>query len=98
MTTETESVADVVAWMLSDASAGEDFFPSEIRTFAKRIEAAHAREVGELQAKYNELLLSVGNKYPGESRHETALRYIKQAETTDSPDAAMSTPTREVIR
>lgn len=45
MTTETESVADVVAWMLSDASAGEDFFPSEIRTFAQRIAAAHAREV-----------------------------------------------------
>jgi hypothetical protein len=33
-----------------------------------------------LQAKYNELLYAVGNKYPGESRHETALRYIRRAE------------------
>jgi len=32
------------------------------------------------EAKYNELLLAVGQKYPNESRHETALRYIRQAE------------------
>jgi len=30
--------------------------------------------------KYNELIMAVGNKYEGETRHETALRYIKQAE------------------
>jgi len=29
---------------------------------------------------YHELLLAVGEKYPGETRHETALRYIRQAE------------------
>jgi hypothetical protein len=33
-----------------------------------------------LKALYHELLYQVGNKYPGESRHETALRYIRQAE------------------
>jgi hypothetical protein len=31
-------------------------------------------------AKYNELLYAVGNKYPNETRHETALRYIRKAE------------------
>ena len=30
--------------------------------------------------KYNQLLMAVGKKYPGETRHETALRYIRQAE------------------
>lgn len=35
-----------------------------------------------LREKYNELLYAVGNKYPNESRHQTALRYIKQAETS----------------
>lgn len=30
--------------------------------------------------KYYELLYAVGTKYPNESRHETALRYIKEAE------------------
>ncbi len=34
--------------------------------------------------KYHELLLAVGNKYPGESRHATALRYIRQAEAGNS--------------
>ncbi len=30
---------------------------------------------------YKELLFAVGNKYPNETRHQTALRYIKDAET-----------------
>ncbi|MBU1240777.1 hypothetical protein KJ865_13775 [Myxococcota bacterium] len=30
--------------------------------------------------KYRELLMTVGNKYPEESRHETALRYLRAAE------------------
>lgn len=29
---------------------------------------------------YNELILAVGNKHPNETRHQTALRYIKNAE------------------
>lgn len=33
-----------------------------------------------IRAKYNELIMSVGNKYPNETRHQTALRYILQAE------------------
>ena len=33
-----------------------------------------------LTERYNELIMAVGNKYPNESRHETALRYIRQAE------------------
>ena len=43
-------------------------------------EARTSREI--LWSKlYNELLLAVGNKYPGEERHETALRYIREAES-----------------
>jgi hypothetical protein len=34
-----------------------------------------------VQALYYELLLAVSNKYPGETRHQTALRYIQQAES-----------------
>jgi len=34
----------------------------------------------ELQAKYSELLYAVESKHPNESRHETALRYIKDRE------------------
>lgn len=34
--------------------------------------------------EYNELLYAVANKFPGESRHETALRYIRNAERVDN--------------
>ena len=41
------------------------------------------KEFDELQEKYWELLHAVESKYQNESRHETALRYIKQVESTD---------------
>ena len=34
----------------------------------------------DVSAKYNELLYAVAQKFPGESRHETALRYIRERE------------------
>lgn len=37
-------------------------------------------EAADLRAKYNELLMAVGRKHEGETRHQTALRYIRQAE------------------
>jgi hypothetical protein len=33
-----------------------------------------------LREKYEELIMAVGNKYEGETRHQTALRYIVKAE------------------
>lgn len=42
------------------------------------------REVSELREKYNELIYAVASKFPDETRHETALRYIQQAEKNDS--------------
>lgn len=45
-------------------------------------------ECDALRAKYDDLILSVGNKCPGESRHETAKRYIYQAERADSNQKA----------
>ncbi len=33
---------------------------------------------------YYELLMAVSHKYQSETRHETALRYIKQAEISDN--------------
>lgn len=34
----------------------------------------------DVREKYNELVMAVGNKFEGETRHETALRYIRNAE------------------
>lgn len=54
-----------------------------------------AYEAGQRNAldRYHELLYAVGNKYPGESRHDTALRYIQQAESKDLSEAAQ----REIV-
>lgn len=54
-----------------------------------------ARE--EAREPYHELILAVGNKYEGETRHETALRYIRQAEqgTSEAKDVA-TTPNTEI--
>lgn len=38
---------------------------------------------------YHELLYAVGNHYPGESRHETALRYIRRAEERSGQAASV---------
>ncbi len=40
----------------------------------------------EIAQRYHELLFQVGNKTPGESRHDTALRYIKAAEESGGED------------
>lgn len=45
-----------------------------------KIQVEAAEEIERLQALYHELLFAVGNKCPNESRHETALRYIHEAE------------------
>jgi ribosomal 50S subunit-associated protein YjgA (DUF615 family) len=37
----------------------------------------------ELAKKYDELIYAVGRKYPNESRHQTALRYIINSEKED---------------
>ncbi len=42
----------------------------------KELEAENAR----LTKQYHELLFAVGRKFDNESRHETALRYIQEAE------------------
>lgn len=35
-----------------------------------------------LESAYNELIMAVARKYPDESRHQTALRYIRDREST----------------
>lgn len=42
--------------------------------------AAQQAEIARLQSQYHELIMAVGMKWPGESRHETALKYIRRAE------------------
>jgi len=41
-------------------------------------------KLNHLNSRYRELLYSVARKFPGETRHETALRYIRAAESSPS--------------
>ena len=49
------------------------------------------RELDEAKRNYMELIMSVGNAYPNETRHQTALRYIRERENMPShgPDGAI---------
>lgn len=40
------------------------------------------RGLDELRANYDELIYAVARKYEGETRHETALRYIREREAS----------------
>jgi flagellar biosynthesis chaperone FliJ len=45
------------------------------------------KRVEELERDYHELLYCVGKHYEGETRHQTALRYLRKAEEgNDDPD------------
>ena len=49
-------------------------------TVQRRDGETPAQQAARWKSCYHELIMAVGNKYDGESRHETALRYIRQAE------------------
>jgi len=56
----------------------------EIATDELMVKAAD--EIEQLEAKYYDLIYAVSQKWPNETRHETAFRYIRQAETiTNEP-------------
>lgn len=84
-----EWVKRVSEFLKSDDGTYEMFFqfnaPSE--ELAKVNWAFHGPT--RIQEAYWELLYNVARKHPGESRHETALRYIKERE------AAANDPTAE---
>lgn len=44
----------------------------------------------EWSSKYHDLIMSVGSKWTGESRHDTAKRYIIEAETSNPDQVAAS--------
>lgn len=58
----------------------EALIPADLAADARRQEEDVAQTLAQVATKYQELLYAVGNKFPGESRHDTALRYIRQAE------------------
>jgi hypothetical protein len=68
-----QQVAEVLAPLVATAiKAAADIQVAEAQT--------DADELARLREDYNELIFAVGMRWPGETRHETALRYIKRME------------------
>lgn len=56
-----------------------------VKQIADRLQPSGA---GEDAARYEELIYAVARKFPGESRHETALRYIREREAAANENGA----------
>ena len=46
----------------------------------KQLKMVKPKKLSRIEKLYYELIYAVGRHFPGESRHETALKYIRQAE------------------
>ena len=66
---------------------GEELMSCNKRTICLTYDEQREK-LTELQGKYSELLYSVARKFRGETRHETALRYIRAAEEMPSCESA----------
>jgi len=60
----------------------------EARKTMKELGPPPLPDPDDISDMYFELIYAVGNKHPGETRHQTALRYIRQAEMADNSASA----------
>lgn len=73
--TDPAGFLECVADKLAHAQETIDDLAHELLEKSERI-----AELEAANARYNELLMAVANKYEGETRHQTALRYIEERE------------------
>jgi hypothetical protein len=64
----------------------------------REIDVAPAPEEGGIAAKYNELIMAVARKFPDQTRHQTALRYIQQAEAAARTESGAAQTDRALKR
>jgi len=75
----TKYLRDEELWkIVSDMKQDLDY--DECSPWMAELKEWKNKNIDETIKKYNELIYAVGNKYPNESRHETALRYIRESE------------------
>jgi hypothetical protein len=72
------------------ASPAYGYTEAEMLAYGEACARAAMETAAEVRRKYDELLLAVGNKYAGETRHETALRYIRRQEAGSGSWSARS--------
>lgn len=77
----------ILEWSSEITGEPRERLAPDALTLLDRLLEWHEQEIAEATKPYHELLYTVGNKFEGETRHETALRYIKMAENQDNPPA-----------
>ena len=77
-----ERQKETLEWIVSMANVWneKEVEISELKAENERLTS----KVKHLQISYGDLIMTVGDKYPDESRHEIARRYILEAETQNS--------------
>ena len=65
--------------------------PEQILAYIEELEAKIAKLEGGVVEKYQELLHEIRSKFEDETTHETALRYIRKAESGDNDNVESST-------
>lgn len=88
-------IGEIADWL--EEQQGNDSCSTVIKTLADQLRSMHSLpDKGEdITEKYNELIMAVCNKYPNESRHETALRYITERESSSNEGACKSAAPKE---
>jgi hypothetical protein len=75
-----EAVGERFTRLLKERPEGQKLFGLRYDELNEQIVALRG-QLGEVQDKYLQLIYGVARVFPGETRHETALRYIREAET-----------------
>ena len=91
---EKPTLQEFAIWM---TGCGYDFSKHDYFVTNRHLLSDESKE--NIKEKYNELLYQVQNKYPNETRHETALRIITENQTpTDLSGKAHKHITKKVIK
>ena len=77
------------------ASVSREYIEREMDRYTQKfVLAGHMsdleRELAEAKRNYMELIMAVGNVCPNETRHQTALRYIKEREAPSTDQSKCS--------
>ena len=80
-----ETPMELIGWILQ---RHHEAMLEEIRDQVKTI----AADRNELRNKYYDLIMEVAQKWPEETRHETAKRYIRERENKPSECGSQSVP------
>jgi len=76
-----DKLAEELETIVTEANASEQFRFSKLNRSIMDAIIARLRAADVISKNYDELLFEVARKFPGETRHETARRYIREAES-----------------